>query len=175
MDQVGSAINVPSLVHSSRSIQIQSSFWNSFHTLLVVFSVDQVLASQIKTEEETSWVKPTAHCDSAIGHPSLIHKSGSIQYSKTVQFLKLFSHSSPCFLLDQVLASLIKTERRLNGWSWLHIVGQLFITRIWYTSKDPFSTARQSSFQNYFHTLLLVFCWTKSLHHWSGMRGDLMG
>ena len=141
----------------------------------MVFSVDQVLASQIKTEEETSWVKPTPHCGSAIGHPSLIHKSGSIQHSKTVQFPKLFSHSSPCFLLDQGLASLIRTERRLNGWSWLHIVGQLFITRLWYTSQDPFSTARQSSFQNYFHTLLLVFCWTKALHHWSGLRGDLMG
>ena len=36
----------------------QSSFQNSFHTLLLVFLVDQVLASQIKTEEETSWVRP---------------------------------------------------------------------------------------------------------------------
>ena len=35
----------------------QSSFQNSFHTVLV-FLVDQVLASQIKTEEETSWVRP---------------------------------------------------------------------------------------------------------------------
>ena len=35
----------------------QSSFQNSFHTLLLVFLVDQVLASQIKTEEETSWVR----------------------------------------------------------------------------------------------------------------------
>ena len=81
----------------------------------MVFSVDQVLASQIKTEEETSWVKPTPHCDSAIGLPSLIHKSGSIQYSKTVQFPKLFSHSSPCFLLDQVLASLIRLRGDLMG------------------------------------------------------------
>ena len=36
----------------------QSSFQNTFHTLLLVFSVDQVLASQIKTEEEISWVRP---------------------------------------------------------------------------------------------------------------------
>ena len=178
----------------------------------MVFSVDQVLASQIKTEEETSW---------AIGLPSLIHKSGSIQHSKTVQFPKLFSHYSPffggpslsipdqdwgrdfmgeatynvgqrlvtrlwytvqdpfstarqssfqnsfhtlllVFSADQVLALQIKTARRLHGWSWLHIVGQLFVNRLWYISQDPFSTARQSSFQNYFHTLLLVFCRTKS-------------
>ena len=33
----------------------------------------------------------------------------SIQHSKKVLFSKLFSHSSPCFLLDQVLASQIKT------------------------------------------------------------------
>ena len=71
----------------------------------MVFSVDQVLASQIKTEEETSW---------AIGLPSLIHKSGSIQHSKTVQFPKLFSHSSHFFLVDQVLASQIKTEEETS-------------------------------------------------------------
>ena len=35
----------------------QSCFQNSFHTLL--FLVEQVLASQVKTEEETLWVKLT--------------------------------------------------------------------------------------------------------------------
>ena len=38
-----------------------------------------------------------------------------------------------------------------------YIVGQRLVTRLWYTVQDPFNTARQSSFQNSFHTLLLVF------------------
>ena len=37
----------------------QSGFQNSFHTLLFFFSVDQVIASLIMTEEETLWMKPT--------------------------------------------------------------------------------------------------------------------
>ena len=38
----------------------------------------------------------------AISHPSLVHSSRSVQQSKTVQFPKQFSHSSLCFLVDQV-------------------------------------------------------------------------
>ena len=44
------------------------------------------------------------------GHSSLIHSSRSVQHSKTVQFPKQFSHSSLCFLVDQVLAPQIKAE-----------------------------------------------------------------
>ena len=40
------------------SAERQSCFQNSFHTLLL-FLVDQVLASRIKNEEETLWVKLT--------------------------------------------------------------------------------------------------------------------
>ena len=54
------------------------------------------------------------NCGSAFGHPSLIHKSGSIQHNKTVQFPKQFSHSSLHFLVDQVLASQIKTEEETS-------------------------------------------------------------
>ena len=42
------------------------------------------------------------------------------------------------------------------------IAGQLLVTHLLYTVQDLFSTARQSSFQNSFHTLHLVFLWTKS-------------
>ena len=42
------------------------------------------------------------------------------------------------------------------------IAGQLLVTHLLYTVQDPFSTERQSSFQNSFHTLLFVFRWTKS-------------
>ena len=37
------------------------------------------------------------------------------------------------------------------------ITGQLSVTHLFYTVKDLFSTARQSRFQNSFHTLLFVF------------------
>ena len=37
------------------------------------------------------------------------------------------------------------------------IAGQLLVTHLLYTVQDLFSTARQSSFQNSFHTLRLVF------------------
>ena len=156
MDQVGSAINVLFLVHSSRSIQRRYNPVSEIvFTLFSVFSVDQVLASQIKTEEETSWVKSTPHWDSAIGHPSLIHKSGSIQHSKTVQIPKLFSHSSLCFLVDQVLASQIKTEEET---SWMKPT--LLVTHLLYTVQDLFSAARQSSFQNSFHCGSAVSHWS---------------
>ena len=75
----------------------QSSFQNSFHTLSPCFFSGPSLSITDQDCKETSWVKLTPHCGSAVRHPSLIHKSGSIQHSKTVQFPKLFSHSS-CFL-----------------------------------------------------------------------------
>ena len=37
------------------------------------------------------------------------------------------------------------------------IARQLLVTHLLYTVQDLFSTARQSSFQNSFHTLRLVF------------------
>ena len=40
------------------------------------------------------------------------------------------------------------------------ITGQLLVTHLFYTVQDLFS-ARQSSFQNSFHTLLFVFWWTR--------------
>ena len=40
---------------------------------------------------------------------TLVHISRSVQRNKTVQFPKQFSHPSLCFLVDQVLASQIKT------------------------------------------------------------------
>ena len=49
------------------------------------------------------------------------------------------------------------------------------VTHLLYTVQDPFSTARQSSFQNSFHTLLFVFWWTKSWHPRSRLRKRLNG
>ena len=56
-----SAITHPSLIHSSRSIQRSKTvqFPKQFSLSSLCFLVDQVLASQIKAEEETLWMKLT--------------------------------------------------------------------------------------------------------------------
>ena len=59
--QSRSAVSHPSLIHSSRSIQHSKTvqFPKQFSLSSLCFLVDQVLASQIKAEEETLWVKLT--------------------------------------------------------------------------------------------------------------------
>ena len=59
--QSRSAVSHPSLIHSSRSIQRSKTvqFPKQFSLSSLCFLVDQVLASQIKAEEETLWVKLT--------------------------------------------------------------------------------------------------------------------
>ena len=96
----------------------QFSFENSFHTPLFVFWWTKSWHPRSRLRERFygwSWV----HCRSAIGHPSIIHSSRSILHSDTVQFRKQFSHSSLCFLVDQVLAYRSRLRKRLYGWSWL--------------------------------------------------------
>ena len=94
----------------------QFSFENSFHTPLFVFwwfkihsaqqdsPVSKIRSRLRKRLYGWGWL----HYRSAIGHLSLTHSSRSILHSDTVQFRKQFSHSSICFLVDQVLASQIK-------------------------------------------------------------------
>ena len=57
------------------SIARQSSFQNSFHTLHLVFGGPSLSNSQIKTEEETSWVKPPTLW---VSHWSLKQSSKSV-------------------------------------------------------------------------------------------------
>ena len=106
-----SAVSHPSLVYSLRPVQRSKTvqFPKQFSHTSLCFLVDQVLASQIKTEEETSWWS-WLHYGPAVSHPSLVYSSRPVQRSKTVQFPKQFSHTSLCFLVDQVVASQIKTE-----------------------------------------------------------------
>ena len=106
------ALKHPSLLHSSRSFQHSKTvlFPKQLSHSSLYFLVDQVLASQIKTEEETLWMTLTPLWISNQS-PSLVHSSRSIQHSKTVQFPKQLSHTSLCFLVDQVLVSQIKTEK----------------------------------------------------------------
>ena len=56
----------------------QSKFQNSFHTFLFCFLSDRLLAYQIKTENDTLWVKATPLLISNLS-PSLVHKSRSIK------------------------------------------------------------------------------------------------
>ena len=56
----------------------QSSFQNSFHTLHLVFCGPSLSNSQIKTKEETSWVKLWVSCGSAVSHWSLKQSSKSV-------------------------------------------------------------------------------------------------
>ena len=67
------------------------------------FKGDQLLIGIYSSIQE-------GHDRLAIKHPSLLHSSRSFQHSKTVLFPKQLSHSSLYFLVDQVLASQIKTE-----------------------------------------------------------------
>ena len=93
------------------SAQQDSPVSKIIFTLFFLFFVGPSPSITDQDCKKTYWVKLTPHCGSAVSHPSLLRKSRSVQHSKTV---KLYSHPSPCFLVDQVLASQIKTERRLN-------------------------------------------------------------
>ena len=80
-------------------------FANSFHTLFFV-------SWWTKSWHPRSRLRKRLYGRNSLhaGHPSLIHRLRSVQHSKTVQFPKQFSHSSLCFLVDQVLAPQIKAE-----------------------------------------------------------------
>ena len=89
----------------------QSRFQNSFHTLPFVFLVDQVLVSQIKTEKETLWVTPTPLQVSSQSHHLLCTVQDLSSATRQSSLPKQLSHTSLCFLVDQVLAPEIKTEK----------------------------------------------------------------
>ena len=60
-DSIASQLLVAHLLYTVQDLfgtARQSSFQKSFHALLIVFLVDPVSASQIKTDEEILWVKP---------------------------------------------------------------------------------------------------------------------
>ena len=126
----------------------QSRFQNYFHTLLLVFLVDQVLASQIKTY----LVKLTPHCGSAVGHLSLI----------CTLFSSFFGGAS-LSITDQDWGRDFMDEAGPTA-------GQLLVTHLLYTVQDLFSTARQSSFQNSFHCGSAVSHWCKVQNLFSAAR-----
>ena len=118
--QSRSAVSHPSIIHSSRSILHSDTvqFRKQFSHSSLCFLVDQVLAYRSRLRKRLygwSWLQSR----SAVSHPSIIHSSRSILHSDTVQFRKQFSHSSLCFLVDQVLAYRSRLRKRLYGWSWL--------------------------------------------------------
>ena len=88
----------------------QSSFQNSFHTLLFVFwwTKSSHTRSQLwKRLLGWSW----RHHGSAISHPSLLHSSRSVHHSKTVQFPKQFSRSSLSLFFFFFFFSVITTVK----------------------------------------------------------------
>ena len=72
--------------------------------------------------------------DSIVGQllvtPSLVHGSRSDQPNKTVQFPKQLSKAPLCFLVDQVLASQIKTGEGVFINEEDSIAGQPLVTHI---------------------------------------------
>ena len=74
----------------------QPRFQNSFHTPLFVFWWTR---SRLR-KRLYGWSQH--HSGSVISHPSLVHSSRSVLCSKTAQIPKQFSHTSLCFLVDQV-------------------------------------------------------------------------
>ena len=150
----------------------QSSFQNNSLSSLC-FLVDQVLASQIKTEEETLRVKLTPlwfSCQSPISCTQIkIHSAQQDSpVSQTVFTLFLFFW----WTRSQRLRSRIRKYFTGEADS---IAGQLSVTHLLYTIQDLFSAIRQSSFQNNFHSLLFVFWWIRSQHHRSRLRKRLSG
>ena len=141
----------------------QSSFQNSFHTLLFVFwwTKSSHTRSQLwKRLLGWSW----RHHGSAISHPSLLHSSRSVHHSKTVQFPKQFSRSSlSLFFFFFLFFGDHNCKRDFEGEADA-ITGQLLVTHPLCTVQDLFSTARQSTFQNSFHALLYSFWRTRSKH-----------
>ena len=109
------------------------SVWNNLNSLLLVFwwtwTPTQFKIHSAQQDSPVSKIRSRLrkrlygwgwlHYRSAIGHLSLTHSSRSILHSDTVQFRKQFSHSSLCFLVDQVLAHRSRLRKRLYGWSWL--------------------------------------------------------
>ena len=109
-------------------------------------------------------MKLTPHCGSAVRHPSLIYKSGSIQHSKTVQFPKLFSHSFPCFFVGP---SPSITDQDCEKTYWVKLTPHCKV-------QDLFSATRQSKFQNSFHTFLFCFLSDRLLAYQIKTKNDTL-
>ena len=115
-------------------------FRNCFHTLLFVFLVDHVLASQIKTVEETLWVKLTPIRVNHLAPISCTQfKIRTAQHDSPVP--KQFSHSSLCFfggpclsITDQDCGRDFMGEADSNS-------SQPFGTYLLYTIQNPYSSA----------------------------------
>ena len=105
-------------------------------------------------------MKLTPHCGSAVRHPSLIHKSGSIQHSKTVQFPKLFSHSFPCIFVGP---SPSITDQDCEKTYWVKLTPHCKVQNL-------FSATRQSKF----HTFLFCFLSDRLLAYQIKTKNDTL-
>ena len=177
----GQLLVTPSLVHSSRSVQCNQTvqFTKTAFTHFSLFFGGPSLSTRDQDRgrdfmgDANSIVGQQLHCS----YPSLVHSSRFVRHSMSVQFPKQLSHTSLYFLVDQVLASQIKTEEETL---WV-MPTPLWVSsqshHLLYMVQDPISPTRQSSFQNSSQKLLFVFRWTKFQHHRSrlGKRLDQWG
>ena len=144
-----------------RTAQHDSPVPKQFSHSSLCFLVDHVLASQIKTVEETLWVKPTPIW---VNHLAAIScsqfKIRTAQHDSPVP--KQFSHSSLCFFGGPCLSITDKDCGRDFMGEANSNLSQPFVTHLLYTFQNPYSSAWRSSFRNSFHTLLFYFWWTTS-------------
>ena len=159
-----------SLPISCKTVQDPFSFWNNLDSLLLVFwwtwTPTQFKIHSAQQDSPVSKIRSRLrkrlygwgwlHYRSAIGHLSLTHSSRSILHSDTVQFRKQFSHSSLCFLVDQVLASQIKAEREIL-WVKLSPLQVSCWSPIYYTQFKIHFAQRHSSVSKTVFTLLSLF------------------
>ena len=150
-------------------------FRNSFHTLLFVFLVDHVLASQIKTVEETLWVKPTPIWVNHLAPISCTQfKIRTAQHDSPVSetvftLFSLFFFGGPRLsITDQDCGRDFMGEANSN-------LSQPFGIHLLYTIQDSFSSAWQSSSETVFTLFSLFFWWTMSWHHRSRLWKRLYG
>ena len=119
------------------SVARQSSFQNNFHTLLFVFWWTKSQHPRSRLRKRLNGEADFITGQLLVTHLlSLVYSSRPVQRSKTVQFPKQFSHTSLCFLVDQVVASQIKTEEEAL---WVKPCGSAISHPSFANSSRPFS------------------------------------
>ena len=151
----------------------QSSFQNNFHTLLFVFWQTKLSHHRSRLSKRLN-----GEADFITGQLLVTHLLYTVRDLFSVARHSSFPNNFHTLLFvfwwTKSQHPRSRLSKRLNGEA-DSIMDQLLVTHLLYTVQDLFSTARQSSFQNNFHTLLFVFWQTKLSHHRSRLRKRLYG
>ena len=151
----------------------QSTFQNNFHTLLFVFWWTKSQHPRSRLSKRLN-----GEADFITGQLLVTHLLYTVQDLFSVARQSSFQNNFHTLLFvfwwTKSQHPRSRLSKRLNGEA-DSIMDQLLVTHLLYTVQDLFSTARQSSFQNNFYTLLFVFWQTKLSHHRSRLRKRLYG